>query len=141
MSARFGAAAKEESMRQRHPDWLLELFRTIDRRDAAGFTRHLTDDARFRYGSQPAVEGHEAIEAAVAAFLSGFRELRHELREVWEIPDRQTVFVQGEAAYTLPNGTRVELPFLNLFRLRGKLIVDYLVYADPTPLASPGSEA
>lgn len=126
-------------MRQ-DPGWLSELFAAIDRRDAPGFAGFLAEDARFRYGSQPPVEGREAIQQAVAAFVSGFRELRHELREVWQIPDRQTIFVEGQVTYTLPTGARISLPFLNRFLMRDELIVDYRIYADPTPLAASGDD-
>jgi ketosteroid isomerase-like protein len=116
------------------PSWVSRLFRAIDARDAEAFAAFLTDDAEFRYGSQPSVSGRDAVRGHVAGFFAGVDGLSHELRGFWWGEPEQVCFVQGQVTYALPGGASATLPFLNLFRMRGDRIRHYLVYTDPTPL-------
>lgn len=111
---------------------LSKLFRSIDQMDADGFMSFLTDDAVFRYGSQQPVEGGEAIHGYVAEFFGMFDGLRHRLIDAWEGDD--SVVCQGEVTYLKKDGSETTLPFVNVFRLEGDKIHDYLVHIDPSPL-------
>ncbi len=119
------------------PAWVHALFRSIDARDADAFASYLTPEARFRYGSQPAVDGQSAIRAHVAGFFAGLEGLRHELAGFWWGEQGRTCFVQGEVTYTLPGGACVSLPFANLLHMQGDKVGEYLIYADPSPLFAP----
>jgi uncharacterized protein (TIGR02246 family) len=119
------------------PDWVTELFRTIDAGDAEGFARFLTDDARFRFGNAPSVQGREAIRAAVGGFFASVREVRHELAETWTLPD--TLICQGQATYTCHDGSAVTVPFANILKMERNLIREYLIYVDASPLFAPVS--
>jgi ketosteroid isomerase-like protein len=119
------------------PDWVRDLFRSIDRRDAAGFAAFLTEDATFRYASQPPVSGREAVQAYVAEFFVGLADVRHELLGYWWDEASRTCFVQGDVAYGLRDGREVTLPFINLLQLGDERIRRYLIYADPTPMLPP----
>ncbi len=110
------------------------LFRAIDTKDAEAFVGHLTEDAVFSYGSQPAVEGRTAIRDVVAAFFDMFAGLEHRIADVHEVaPDRAVV--EGYVTYSRNGKPRVTLPFANTFRLRDGKIRDYRIYIDPSPLA------
>jgi uncharacterized protein (TIGR02246 family) len=110
------------------------LFRAIDTKDAEAFVGHLTEDAVFVYGSQPAVEGRVAIRDYVVAFFDMFAGLEHRIANVHEIaPDR--AFVEGHVTYSRKGKPGVTLPFANTFRLRDGKITDYRIYIDPSPLA------
>lgn len=114
--------------------WTERLFATIDAMDADAFAAHLTEDGVFRWGSLDPVRGRPAVREFVAGFFSGFRSLSHRLHQTWEIAEDDVVFVQGEVTYVLPDRVEVTVPFLNLCRLRGDEVAEYLIYADPTPL-------
>ena len=120
--------------------WTRDLLDAIDSRDADRFVSFLTEDALFRWGSRPPVTGRDAVRDYVAGFFQGFEALSHEVRESWQVPDRDTRFVEGEVTYTLPGGRRVTLPFLNLFRMEGAQVREYLIYADPSPLAEAAAQ-
>jgi len=110
------------------------LFRAIDTKDAEAFIGHLTEDAVFSYGSQPAVEGRAAIRDYVAAFFDMFAGLEHRIAVVHKVaPDR--AIVEGEVTYSRNDKPHVTLPFANVFRFRDGKIRDYRVYIDPSPLA------
>ena len=112
--------------------WINDLFESIDRRDVTAFVGFLTEDASFRFGNQEAVNGREAIGDAVGQFFSQIAGLTHDVRKCWETGD--AVIVTGEVTYTRHNGTRVTLPFADVFQMRDSLVREYLIYMDVTPL-------
>jgi ketosteroid isomerase-like protein len=110
-----------------------QLFEAIDAKDADAFASFLTETAVFRYGSQQAVQGKEAIRGYVSAFFGSVEALRHQVIDTWERED--SMVCQGVVTYTRGDGRDVSVPFTNILRFEGDLIRDYLVYVDPTPLA------
>ncbi|HET8650634.1 MAG TPA: nuclear transport factor 2 family protein [Gemmatimonadales bacterium] len=117
------------------PSWTAPLFKAIDSGDWKSFGEFLTDQATFRYGSFPAVHGRDAIRQAAAQAVAPFAKVWHELQAGWEAPG--SCVLQGEVNYQLPNGTIHRLPFVNIFRMEGRLVQDYLIYIDPSPLMAP----
>ena len=55
------------------------VFAAIDRQDTAAFVGFLSDDAVFRFGSAPPVQGREAISAAVDGFFGTISGLSHKV--------------------------------------------------------------
>lgn len=115
------------------PSWIGDLLASIDGMDADKFVSFMTDDAKFRYGSNPPVAGKAAIREYVAQFFGMFKGMRHELVDSWSHPD--AVFVQGDVTYVKHDGSELTLPFLNCFKMFGDKVQEYLIYIDPTPLA------
>ncbi len=114
------------------PDRLSALFQAIDSSDAAAFAEHLDEQAVFRFGNAPPVIGRAAIREAVAAFFGAVRSLSHRVEESWSAGD--AVICRGDVTYTRHDGSSLTLPFANIFKLRGGLIGEYLIYADISPL-------
>src|SRR5512134_1539041 len=104
----------------REPEWLRPLFRAIDAADADGFCAYLTDDAVFRFGNPPPVQGRPAIEQAVRQFFASIRRSRHQLGRVWHAAG--AVAVEGLVTYTRLDGTEITLPFADTVVLRGDRI-------------------
>ena len=119
----------------REPEWLRPLFGTIDAADAAGFCAYLTEDALFRFGNAPPVQGRPAIEQAVSQFFASIRRSRHQLVRVW--PAAHAVAVDGFVTYTRLDGTEITLPFADTMVLRGDRIAEYYIYLDIAPLYAP----
>jgi ketosteroid isomerase-like protein len=109
-----------------------KLFASIDSMDAESFLRFIHKDATFRFGSSPAVSGHPEIRAAVEGFFSSFAALQHDLQQV--IADGNAVACEGEVTYTRHDGSKITLPFANIFKIDGELISRYHVYIDIGPL-------
>lgn len=114
--------------------WLNELFRKIDAKDIAGFLSFLTSDARFRFGNAPLAQGRQAIGEAVDAFFASISTSQHRLLHTWSVGD--AVICQGEVSYTRRDNSKLTLPFVNIFRMQGGQIDQYLIYVDITPLYS-----
>jgi limonene-1,2-epoxide hydrolase len=109
-----------------------KLFVSIDAMDTEGFLGFISPEAEFRFGSAAPVRGHAAIRAAVDGFFASIAGLSHELQRV--VTDDDTVICEGEVTYTRHDGSRITLPFCNLFETDGDLITLYRIYADITPL-------
>ena len=109
-----------------------KLFASIDAMDTESFLSFIHKDATFRFGSTPAVTGHAEIRVAVEGFFASFAALRHDLQQV--IADGDAVACEGEVTYTRHDGSKITLPFANVFRIDGELILQYRVYIDIAPL-------
>ena len=108
------------------------LFAAIDRQDTASFVAALTDDAVFRFGSSPPAQGREAIAAAVGGFFGTIAGLSHRIDKVlW---DGGTQVCEGEVTYERHDGSKITLPFTDVFEYSGDLIARYKIYMDIGPL-------
>lgn len=114
--------------------WLNELFQKIDAKDTAGFLSFLTPDARFRFGNATVLQGRQAIGEAVETFFASIRASQHRLLHTWTFDD--AVICQGDVRYTRSDNSTLTLPFVNIFRMQGRQIDQYLIYVDITPLYS-----
>jgi len=114
------------------PEWLGSLFDAIDSKDTETFLEYLTDDAKFRFGSAPAVYGVETIRSAVDGFFDTIKGSSHALTNT--LVSGSTLVCEGEVTYQRLNGSELTLPFVNVFELSGKLISHYKIYIDIAPL-------
>lgn len=119
--------------------WWTQLFSCIDARQAATFARFLCEDAVFRYGSTPEVQGRAAIATFVEQFFATLRSCEHRLLQRWEFGECR--ICRGLVTYTRLDGRAIELPFCNIMTMRGDLILRYEVFVDPTPLSAPAAVA
>ena len=108
------------------------LFAAIDAKDTKAFLGFLTEDALFRFGSAPAVQGREAIHAAVEGFFGTIAGSAHVVGK--SIRDGATLVCEGEVTYRRHNGTEITLPFTDVLEYDGHLIADYKIYMDINPL-------
>lgn len=108
------------------------LFAAIDAKDTATFVSYLTEGAVFRFGSAPAVEGRDAIAAAVDGFFSTIAGLSH--RVDFSVQSGTTEVCEGEVTYERHDGSLVTLPFADVFEYEGTLISAYKIYIDIAPL-------
>jgi len=112
--------------------WLEAISKTIDTKDAAGFSEFLTEDCVFRFGNQPEVKGRQATKDYVAAFFDMIGGSEHKIEDIFE---KENSYVwQGEVLYTRKDGKKVGVKFANIFHTEGELIKDYLIYIDNAPL-------
>lgn len=110
------------------------LFAAIDAKDATAFVSFLTDDAVFRFGSSPAVQGREAVHAAVEGFFGTIAGCAHAVHK--SIRDGATLVCEGEVTYRRHNGSEITLPFTDVLEYEDDLITHYKIYMDVNPLYS-----
>ena len=109
-----------------------DLFKAVDAKDTERFLGFLTDQAIFRFGSTPSVQGKEAIRAAVDGFFSTIAGCRHVLART--VAEGAVMICEGEVTYTRHDASKISLPFANVFELDGELISAYKIYLDAGPL-------
>ena len=109
-----------------------DMFAAIDAQDGAAFVAHLTEDAIFRFGSAPSVQGRSSIQAAVEGFFATIAGCRHTIFN--SIRQNDTLVCEGEVAYQRHDGREVTLPFTDVFEYSGDLISQYKIYIDIGPL-------
>ncbi|MBZ0203814.1 MAG: nuclear transport factor 2 family protein [Ignavibacteria bacterium] len=113
-------------------NWLEKIGKSIDAKDAKGFSEFITDSGSFRFGNQPEVIGRKAIEDYVAAFFGMIGSSVHEIVNFWDSGDH--VIWEGRVTYTRLDGKLVPVNFTNIFYMKDGLIEKYNIYIDNTPL-------
>ena len=108
------------------------MFAAIDSKDAEAFVGFLTEDAYFRFGSAPAVQGREAIRSAVDGFFATIAGCTHDVQRT--LRNGTTMVCEGEVTYSRQDNTRITLPFTDVFEFEGELISHYKIYIDISPL-------
>jgi len=115
-----------------HERYLKHLFSSIDEKDVNNFSALLTEDCSFRFGNSPTVFGKENVASFVSAFFDSIDSLSHTLIESSSLPDR--LFCHGIVSYTRHDQSVLSVPFSNIFKLKGDLISEYLIFADTSAL-------
>jgi ketosteroid isomerase-like protein len=111
----------------------VNMFRDIDRMDAAAWAAYLAPDAVMRFGNADPVHGREACRDALAGFYDTIGGLRHEISEQWE--HGAATIVEATVTYTRQDGRDVAVPVVTIYRTNADdLIADYRVYVDLAPL-------
>lgn len=119
------------------PEWIVNLFQTIDSMDAAAFAEAFTEDGTFRFGNADPAAGREQVQQAVEGFFSGIGELSHDITGVWAGSWQmgKVHSVELEVVYTRKDGTRTPpLPATSTIRMNGHRIQDYRIFMDASPL-------
>ena len=116
-------------------DLVRTLFDAVDRRDAVHAANLLTDDVTFVFGNGAAVHGRADVEKTMADFLGALGGIRHEITGLWQVDgEPDTVVARMTVHYTRLDGTEIDLPCCNLFRLQHGLVADYRIYMDVNPV-------
>ena len=112
--------------------WLEEIGKVIDSKDAEKFASYITENGTFKFGNNDAVIGRKPISDYVAAFFTMIKSSEHKVVNFWDTGDN--IIWQGEVLYTRLDEKKVNVIFTNIFYMNGSLIDKYLIYIDNTPL-------
>jgi ketosteroid isomerase-like protein len=117
-----------------HPDWITNLFRTIDQMDETGFCTYLTNDATLIFANIPPVYGNKNIEAFIGGFFKSIKALSHTIIGFFESDD--TAIVHGIVTYTRHNGSQLTVKFCNVLKMQDNKVNIYDIYMDTSALYS-----
>lgn len=112
--------------------WATRLFAAIDRKDAEAFAAAFAEDGTFQFANAPATVGRASVLAAVTGFFGSIASLQHALTDVWEVPG--AVVVVGRVTYTRLDGSRLDVPFADVLRLRDDRVTSWQIYIDASQL-------
>ena len=108
------------------------MFAAIDSLDGDAFVAYLTENAVFRFGSAPPVQGRAAIKAAVEGFFGTIAGCTHAIDRTFA--DGDALVCEGEVTYRRHDGSEVTLPFTDIFDYESGLIASYRIFIDVAPL-------
>jgi len=111
---------------------LRDILAAVDAKDTDKFLTFLSDDASFRFANAEAIDGKKGIGDMLKGFFESITGLSHALEEHWKTDN--AVISRGQVTYTRLNGSTLTVPFANIFRMKGDLIKDYLIYVDASQL-------
>ncbi len=114
------------------PEWLKNLYTTIDKMDANAFADYISRDGEFIFGNIPAVVGRENISTFVDHFFKSIKGIQHTPLDF--VIENNKVISWGIVTYTRHNETQLSVKFCNLFLRDGELIKTYDVYVDTSQL-------
>ena len=109
-------------------NWWKALFEAVDSKNTAAFLEYLTPDAEFRFANAPSALGHAAIGESVDGFFAAIGSSAHTVNRTWQ--DDDSAVCEGEVTYTRLDGSKLTVPFANVFYLRDGLIARYLIFID-----------
>jgi len=104
----------------------------LDAGDLAGFVSHFHENASFRFGAQPVIQGVHAIMGHVRELVAPLASIRHRIDRQLTTDDLVIVF--GQLVRSTRNGRSLSTPFCHTWRLSsGYTIIDMQVYCDRAP--------
>ncbi|OGV40776.1 MAG: hypothetical protein A2X46_04275 [Lentisphaerae bacterium GWF2_57_35] len=113
-------------------EFIRQLLRCVDARDAGTFLAFLSNDVTFRFGNSEAVRGKAEVHTVVDLFFQSIRSLRHDILEQWEQGDAS--ICHGLVTYTRVDSSTLTVPFANIFNFKDELISEYYIFADVSEL-------
>lgn len=109
-----------------------KLFTAIDNKDADAFGEFLAEGCTFRFANQQPVKGRPQVVEYVKGFFASIKDLEHELVDVWELEN--DIICHGMVTYIRHNGSSLNVPFANVFKMDGEKVRDYLIFVDTSAL-------
>lgn len=114
------------------PEWLKNLYTTIDKMDAYAFADFISPNGEFIFGNIPSIVGRENIAVFVDNFFKSIKALKHEPSDF--VIERDKVISWGMVTYTRHNDTDLTVKFCNIFLMDGDLIRTYDIFIDTSQL-------
>ncbi len=115
-----------------NPQWIIDLFASIDAMDTSKFVSFMTEDAVFTFGNAPASQGKKAIFDGVDGFFKSIASIKH--HDLQTIGTGDYIVVRGNSTYTRHSGSVMTVGFCNVFEMENNLIKNYRIYIDLSQL-------
>lgn len=109
------------------------VFGAVDSMDVKALRPFLTPDCRFRFANMPEVRGIDESEDAFLKFYAFLSSISHQIHDVWATADGH-VISRVTVTYCRRDGFTITCPAVSIWKLQGKLIQEYEVYVDNSPL-------
>jgi ketosteroid isomerase-like protein len=115
-----------------NPNWVTELFDSIDSMDTNKFVSFLAEDATFTFGNSPSAIGKEIVFQVVDGFFKSIKAISH--TDIQTFVDGDFVIARGNSTYTRHDASALTVGFCNVFKMQNSLIQDYKIYIDLSQL-------
>lgn len=111
---------------------VIDVFKAIDTFDAEALVGFMTDNAVFRFGNVPPVEGKDRIRPFLDGFFQSIKAIKHDQIESWETEG--VILMNGRVTYTRHNGSQLRVFFSNTFKMENGKIREYYIFVDTSEL-------
>jgi ketosteroid isomerase-like protein len=92
---------------------LEQFINAFEKKDAEELGRFLTEDAFLQDGNNKPLSGKETISKALSDFFTTLKGIKFKIIRSWNHDD--SVIVQGEVTFIIPDDSRVTLPFADIY--------------------------
>jgi ketosteroid isomerase-like protein len=113
-------------------EFVSKVYEAIDSMDEQGFANCLTENCTFVYANSDPVIGRANAAAASQNFLKQLAGIKHHLLNVWAFED--VIVSQISVTYTRKDGSELTIPAVTIWKLQDRLIDEYRIYVDISPL-------
>jgi len=107
------------------------LFDAVHRNDVAAYGKCFAEDAEYRVANFPAAHGRQEIEAFGARVTPMFKQVLHDVKNMWQIGD--TFVSELYVEYHKKDGKVVRVPCLDVIKVENGLVKSLHAYIDATP--------
>ncbi|MBC6999823.1 nuclear transport factor 2 family protein [Cytophaga sp. FL35] len=104
------------------------LTDALDSKDTERVLSFLTEDCLFQAGNTPVVKGKKQIGEVFNSFFPQVSSISHQITDVFEFCN--TLVHMGIVVYTRLDGSRLKVPFCDIFKVQNGLINEYYIYID-----------
>jgi ketosteroid isomerase-like protein len=112
--------------------WIAAYFAEVDRMSPDGLVAWYTDDGRFRFGNNPAVQGKAAVADVLRGFYGSITSMSHARTGCWV--DGESGVREAEVTFGLPDGRTITIPAVSVLRTRDGKVDDFRMVMDAAPL-------
>jgi ketosteroid isomerase-like protein len=112
------------------------LIGAVDTADHDVIAALTAADVHFRFGNSEPTDTQDELLAEAGSFRGAIADLRHTFNNLWEVDD-DTVVATMDVYYRRFDGVELTLPCCNVFRVRGGVVDQYLIYMDVNPVIAP----
>lgn len=114
------------------PNWINELFESIDSKNTEKFVSYITEDGEFIFANMPPAVGRSNIIEFLNNFFPSIKQLKHNVSEVFSFND--VVVMKGKVTYTRHDDSTLSVKFCNIFNMETGKIKKYDIYMDSSQL-------
>lgn len=113
-------------------DFVRSVYKDVDTLDVHKLLAHLTNDCILVFGNAKPVSGHAAAERFLSGFVGMIAGMAHEIEECWEVGE--VIISKMRVTYTRKDRLQKTYPAVVIWRMRGPLIREFLIYCDNSSL-------
>ncbi|MEM7600171.1 MAG: nuclear transport factor 2 family protein [Verrucomicrobiota bacterium] len=109
-------------------DWLDTFSPAIDTMNPDNVLNFLSEGCIFQAGNLPPIRDKEEIRKVFVDLYDRIHSIKHTLEDRIVLKDKAVY--RGRVHYVRNDGSELDVPFCDVFRIRNQQIVEYLIYID-----------
>lgn len=113
-------------------EFVRSVYKDVDTLNVHKLVTHLTNDCILVFGNAKPVSGRAATERFLSDFVEMIAGMAHEIEECWKVDE--VIISKMRVTYTRKDHIQKTYPAAVIWRMRGPLIREFLIYCDNSSL-------